>query len=72
MSPEEFRKYGHAIVDLIADRRASVAELPVRSAKFLSLAVSRTRSSLPRSIQIRWPPIRRWLSPSRRKLLPMA
>lgn len=25
MDPEDFRKYGHAIVDLIADRRASVA-----------------------------------------------
>jgi aromatic-L-amino-acid decarboxylase len=32
MSPEEFRKYGHAIVDLIADRRASVAERPVMAA----------------------------------------
>ena len=29
MTAEEFRKYGHAIVDLIADRRASVAERPV-------------------------------------------
>lgn len=29
MTPEEFRKYGHAIVDLIADRRASVADRPV-------------------------------------------
>jgi aromatic-L-amino-acid/L-tryptophan decarboxylase len=29
MSPEEFRKYGYAIVDLIADYRASVADRPV-------------------------------------------
>jgi len=32
MSPEEFRKYGHAIVDLVADRRARVAERPVMAA----------------------------------------
>ena len=29
MTPEEFRKYGHVIVDLIADHRATVAERPV-------------------------------------------
>jgi aromatic-L-amino-acid/L-tryptophan decarboxylase len=29
MTPEEFRKYGHLIVDLIADHRAGVAERPV-------------------------------------------
>ena len=29
MTPEEFRAYGHAIVDLIADQRARVAERPV-------------------------------------------
>jgi aromatic-L-amino-acid decarboxylase len=29
MTPEEFRQYGHAIVDLIADHRAHVAERPV-------------------------------------------
>ena len=32
MSPEEFRKYGHAVVDLIADHRARVAERPVMTA----------------------------------------
>src|SRR5262245_59843068 len=29
MSPEEFRKAGYAVVDLIADYRARIAELPV-------------------------------------------
>jgi aromatic-L-amino-acid decarboxylase len=29
MTPEEFRKYGHAIVDWIADYRASLEQLPV-------------------------------------------
>jgi aromatic-L-amino-acid decarboxylase len=29
MSPEEFRKYGHQLVDLIADYRTHVAERPV-------------------------------------------
>jgi aromatic-L-amino-acid decarboxylase len=29
MTPEEFRKYGHAIVDWIADYRASLEKLPV-------------------------------------------
>jgi aromatic-L-amino-acid decarboxylase len=29
MTPEEFRRHGHAIVDLIADHRARVAERPV-------------------------------------------
>jgi aromatic-L-amino-acid decarboxylase len=32
VSPEEFRKYGYAIVDLIADHRARVAERPVMAA----------------------------------------
>ena len=32
MSPEEFRKYGHAVVDLIADHRARVAERRVMAA----------------------------------------
>ncbi len=31
MTPEEFRRYGHAVVDLIADYRASVEEYPVMS-----------------------------------------
>jgi aromatic-L-amino-acid/L-tryptophan decarboxylase len=29
MSPDEFRKYGHAVVDLIADYRARIGERPV-------------------------------------------
>jgi aromatic-L-amino-acid decarboxylase len=29
MTPEEFRKYGHAVVDWIADYRARVHERPV-------------------------------------------
>lgn len=32
MTPDEFREYGHAIVDLIADHRASVATRPVMAA----------------------------------------
>jgi aromatic-L-amino-acid decarboxylase len=32
MTPEEFRKYGHAIVDFIADHRATVADRPVMAA----------------------------------------
>ena len=31
MTPEEFRRHGHQLVDRIADYRARVAELPVRS-----------------------------------------
>jgi aromatic-L-amino-acid/L-tryptophan decarboxylase len=31
MNPEEFRKYGHQLIDWIADYRAHVEELPVRS-----------------------------------------
>jgi aromatic-L-amino-acid/L-tryptophan decarboxylase len=31
MSPEEFRKYGHAVVDWIADYRQRIADLPVMS-----------------------------------------
>ena len=31
MNPEEFRKYGHQLIDWIADYRAHVADLPVRS-----------------------------------------
>ena len=31
MNPEEFRKIGHQLIDWIADYRAHVAELPVRS-----------------------------------------
>jgi aromatic-L-amino-acid/L-tryptophan decarboxylase len=32
MTPDEFRRYGHAVVDLIADYRAQVRDRPVRSA----------------------------------------
>lgn len=31
MNPEEFRKFGHQLIDWIADYRTHVAELPVRS-----------------------------------------
>src|SRR5512145_1143624 len=31
MNPEEFRKYGHQLIDWIADYRAHVEDLPVRS-----------------------------------------
>ncbi|HEX5808446.1 MAG TPA: aminotransferase class V-fold PLP-dependent enzyme [Anaerolineales bacterium] len=31
MNPEEFRKYGHQLIDWIADYRLRVADLPVRS-----------------------------------------
>src|SRR5688572_18424293 len=31
MNPEEFRKIGHQLIDWIADYRAQVADLPVRS-----------------------------------------
>ena len=31
MDPEEFRKFGHQLIDWIADYRTHVADLPVRS-----------------------------------------
>ncbi len=31
MNPEEFRKYGHQLIDWIADYRSQVEDLPVRS-----------------------------------------
>jgi aromatic-L-amino-acid decarboxylase len=43
MTPEEFRKYGHAVVDWIADYRARVAERPVMSA----LEPGQVKASLP-------------------------
>ena len=43
MNPEEFRRFGHQVVDWIADYRARVAELPVRSA----VAPGSIRAQLP-------------------------
>ena len=43
MTPEEFRKQGHEIVDWIADYRARVGELPVMS----SVAPGSIRARLP-------------------------
>src|SRR5450756_2904247 len=31
MNPEEFRRFGHQLIDWVADYRTRVAELPVRS-----------------------------------------
>jgi aromatic-L-amino-acid decarboxylase len=45
MNAEDFRKYGHAIVDLIADHRLRVAERPVMA----SSAPGQIRSQLPAS-----------------------
>jgi aromatic-L-amino-acid/L-tryptophan decarboxylase len=33
MTPEEFRRIGHQIVDMVADYRARVADMPVRTAR---------------------------------------
>jgi aromatic-L-amino-acid/L-tryptophan decarboxylase len=43
MNPEEFRKIGHQLIDWIADYRANVAELPVRS----SVEPGAVRAQLP-------------------------
>jgi aromatic-L-amino-acid decarboxylase len=43
MTPEEFRRYGHQVVDLIADYRAGLAQRPVRS----PLAPGEVRVQLP-------------------------
>jgi aromatic-L-amino-acid decarboxylase len=43
MTPEEFRRYGHQVVDLIADYRAGLAQRPVRS----PLAPGEVRAQLP-------------------------
>jgi aromatic-L-amino-acid/L-tryptophan decarboxylase len=45
MTPEEFRKYGHVIVDLIADHRATVAERSVMA----SIAPGTIKAQLPSS-----------------------
>lgn len=43
MNPEEFRRYGHQLIDWIADYRAHIADLPVRS----SVAPGSIRARLP-------------------------
>jgi aromatic-L-amino-acid decarboxylase len=43
MNPEEFRKFGHQLIDWIADYRTRVEELPVRS----RLEPGRVRAGLP-------------------------
>ena len=45
MTPEEFRKYGHQLIDWIADYRARVAELPVMA----RTAPGEIRAQLPAS-----------------------
>ena len=43
MNPEEFRKIGHQLIDWIADYRANIAELPVKS----SMEPGAVRAQLP-------------------------
>ena len=43
MTPEEFRRFGHQLIDRIADYRARVGELPVRS----PLSPGAVRAQLP-------------------------
>ncbi|HKG53335.1 MAG TPA: pyridoxal-dependent decarboxylase, partial [Anaerolineales bacterium] len=43
MNPEEFRKIGHQLIDWIADYRANIAELPVKS----SVEPGAVRAQLP-------------------------
>ena len=43
MTPEEFRKYGHAVVDWIADYRTRVEQQPVMS----PLEPGQVKASLP-------------------------
>ncbi|HEX4381856.1 MAG TPA: pyridoxal-dependent decarboxylase [Myxococcales bacterium] len=47
MTPEEFRKAGHAVVDWIADYRSRVAELPVQSKVKPGEIISRLPSAAP-------------------------
>jgi aromatic-L-amino-acid decarboxylase len=49
MTPEEFRKYGHAIVDLIADHRATVADRPVMAVTAPGAIKSQLPSSPPQA-----------------------
>src|SRR4051812_10317958 len=43
MTPDEFREYGHKLIDWIADYRATIAERPVRA----TTAPGEVRASLP-------------------------
>jgi aromatic-L-amino-acid decarboxylase len=47
MTPEDFRRFGHQLVDLIADYRARVSELPVMSRELPGAVRSKLPSAAP-------------------------
>lgn len=66
MSPEEFRKYGHAVVDWIADYRQRIADLPVMS----PVSPGQIKSLLPASPPERSEPFEAILADLDRVVLP--
>src|SRR5690348_5196256 len=66
MSPDDFRRYGHAVVDWIADYQARIESFPV-----LSRAKSaQIRASLPPDPPVRGEPFERLLSDVEKLILP--
>ena len=68
LTPEEFRRIGHQLIDRIADYRSSVAERPVMSAN----APGALRAALPKEAPLKPEAVRRDLQRSRRADHPRA
>ncbi len=66
MTPDEFRHWGYALVDWVADYRQRVAELPVAS----SLAPGAVRAALPASPPERGEPFQAIVADLERAILP--
>jgi aromatic-L-amino-acid decarboxylase len=66
MSPEEFRRYGHAVVDWIADYQSQVENFPVLS----RVKPGEIRANLPPSAPIQGEPFERLLADVDRVIMP--